>query len=162
MNAKLKEIVNEFAEFLDQKYQYLLQIKLFLVGVPDLISNEKINQLEFQNFMEKYELETTKFLSEKNWYQEKIAEKLNIKKEEVNFKLLVNLGFSEFKEKGRKALHISNEITMILFKISVYIKNFSKLQQKFGQLNNFLYQKDYSITGVPISVTPGRNFYGEA
>ena len=162
MDTNLNEIVTEFAGFLERKYHYLTRIKLFLVGVPELFTDNKINQVEFQNFMDKYELETARYLSEKNWYQEKIAEHLNIKKEQVNFKLLVNLGFSEFEDKGRNVLRISNEITLLLFKIAVYMKNYLKLQREFSRLNTFLDQKDYSPRGVQVSVSPGRNFYGEA
>ena len=102
------------------------------------------------------------FLAEKNWHLEKIAEKLNIKKEQVNFKLLVTMGYKEFEDKGRRVLRISNEITLLLYKISVYMKNYLKPQQEFMRLNNFLYQKDYSPRGVEVPYHPGKNFYGEA
>jgi hypothetical protein len=159
---KTDEVVNQFLTFLDEKYAYLTRIKLFLAGVPDLFTNGQITGTEFQTFLEKYELETAKFLAEKQWYQEKIAEGLNLEAEQITFKLLVSLGFNEFEEKGRRVLRISNEITLLLFKISIYMKNFLKLQREFMQVNNFLVQKDYSAKGVEISYDPGRTFYREA
>jgi hypothetical protein len=162
MNMNEDEIIKEFLSFLAEKYQALTKIKLFLVGVPELFANGKITEQVFQTFLEKYELETAKFISEKNHYQQEIAKKLNITKEQVNFNLLVDLGHKEFKDISRKVLSISNEISLLLYKIAIYMKNFSKLQQEFIRLNNFLFQKDYSAKGVEMSCDPGRNFYGEA
>ena len=162
LNMNTDEIIKDFSSFLEEKYQAFVKIKRFLVGIPELFANGNITHLEFQNFMEKYELETARFISEKNQYQQEIAEKLHIAKEQVNFKSLVNLGYREFRDTGRKVLSISNEITLLLYKISIYMKNYAKLQQEFMRLNNFLYQKDYSAKGVEMSYDPGRNFYGEA
>ena len=162
MNMNADEIIKEFLNFLVEKYQALTKIKLFLVGIPELFANGKITEQEFQTFLEKYELETAKFISGKNHYQQEIAKKLNITKEQVNFKLLVDLGYKEFKDINRKALSISNEISLLLYKIAIYMKNFSKLQQEFMLLNNFLSQKDYSAKWVEMSCDPGRNFHGEA
>jgi hypothetical protein len=162
MNKNIDILVEDFLGFLNKKSQYLTNVKIFLLSIPELFPKGKISEMEFQNFMEKYEMETAAFLSEKNWYQEKIAEKLNVPKEQVTFKLLLNLGYNDFEATGRKVLRISNEITMLLFKISIYIKNYFKLQREFVGLNNFLYQKDYSARGMEMPYHPGKTFYGEA
>jgi hypothetical protein len=162
MNTNTDEIIKEFLSFLEEQIQVLTKIKLFLVSIPKLFTNGKISELEFQTFLEKYELETAAFIAEKNQYSKQIAEKLNIANDQVNFKLLVNLGYRKFKDRGLKMISISNEITLLLYKISIYMKNYSKLQRQFLSLNSFLHQKDYSARGVEIPYIPGRNFYGEA
>jgi hypothetical protein len=162
----MNDVIKDFLEFLSDEYSYLLKIKLFLLEIPDLITNGNINELEFQGFLEKYEVETAKFVFEKNRHKELIANKLHIKPEQVTLKLLVHLGHNEFEEKGRKVLKISNDISMNLMKVAVYIRNFSKMQHEFQRLNNFLYQKDYTPSGVTrqnaYNYNRGRNYYGEA
>jgi len=164
MNAELNELITNFLNFLNEEYHSLVKIKVFLLGIPELISNGKINQLEFQNFLEKYELQTASMIYEKNRFKDQIAEKLSTSREEVNFKVLVNLGFHDFEDIGRRVLRISNEITLLLVKISVYLKNFTRMQQEFKRLNHFLSHNDYSPRGESAftAYNPGRNFYGEA
>ncbi|MCX6580654.1 MAG: hypothetical protein NT166_10785 [Candidatus Aminicenantes bacterium] len=162
----MNEILENFLKFLAEEYDYLVKIKLFLLDVPDMITTGKINEPEFRDFMEKYELETARFLFEKNRFKESIAGQLNIPPGQATFKMLVNLGRREFEETGAKVIKITNEISKLLLRISIYLDNFSKLQNKFKRFNNFLYRNDYSAAarGVELShnYTPGRNFYGEA
>lgn len=160
----MKETVRNFLTFLSEEYSYLTKIKIFLIKIPKLITNGDINELEFQEFLEKYELETSRFVFEKNRYKEKLAEELNLRQDQVNFRMLVSMGFDEFRDKGRRVLRITNEITLLLLKTSVYIKNFSNLQREFKRLNTFLYQGDYNARGTEPSHTyrPGGKFYGEA
>lgn len=162
---KIEEIDN-YLEFLNSEYDYLVKIKLFLVTVPEMIANGNINQLEFQGFMEKYEVETSGFMFRKSTHKELIAKKLHVKPDQVSFKLLVHLGYKEFEEKGRQVVKITNEISQGLNKIIIYLKNFSKMQQEFQRLNSFLYQEDYSPRGIgretAYNYNRGRNFYGEA
>lgn len=160
----MKETVRNFLTFLSEEYSYLTKIKIFLVKIPKLITDGDINELEFQNFLEKYELETSRFVYEKNRYKEKIAEELNLKPEQITFRMLVSMGFDDFRDKGRRVLRITNEITLLLLKTSIYMKNFSNLQREFRRLNNFLYQSDYNARGTEPSHTyrPGGKFYGEA
>ncbi len=161
---KMKETVRNFLTFLSEEYGYLTKIKIFLIKIPKLITNGDINELEFQNFLEKYELETSRFLFEKNRHKEKIAEELNLKPEQVTFRMLVSMGFDDFRDKGHRVLRITNEISLLLLKTSVYIKNFSNLQREFRRLNNFLYQGDYNARGTEPSHSyrPAGKSYGEA
>jgi hypothetical protein len=149
---------------LSEEYSYLTKIKIFLIKIPGLITNGDINELEFQNFLEKYELETSRFLYEKNRYKDKIADELKLKPEQVTFRMLVSMGFEDFRDKGHRVLRITNEITLLLLKTSVYMKNFSNLQREFRRLNNFLYQGDYNARGTEPShsYSPGGKFHGEA
>ena len=162
---KIEEIDN-FLQFINSEHDYLVKVNLFLVGVPEMIVNGNINQMEFQGFMEKYEVETSSFMYRKNLYKETIAERLHIQPDQVTFKLLVHLGYKEFEEKGRMVVKITNDITLNLNKITIYLKNFSKMQQEFQRLNSFLYQEDYSRQGIgresAYNYNRGRNFYGEA
>jgi hypothetical protein len=162
----MDEVIKEYLEFLSEEYGYLFKIKLFLMDIPDMIATGSISELEFQGFLEKHEVETSRFLFEKNRYQESIAKNLHISKEQVTLKLLVHLGYKAFEEQGRNVLRITNEITLHLVKISVFLKNFSKMQQEFKRLNNFLYQENYSPQSIDghtaYSFNRGRNFYGEA
>lgn len=162
----MNDILDNFLKFLAEEYDYLVKIKLFLVNVPDMITTGKINELEFRDFMEKYELETARFLFEKNRFKDSIAAQLNIPSAQVTFKVLVNLGRAEFEETGAKVIKITNEISKLLLKISIYLDNFSRLQNKFKRFNNFLYRNDYSAAALGVepsyNYTPGRNFYGEA
>ncbi|MCP5102918.1 MAG: hypothetical protein GY950_06055 [bacterium] len=160
--VKLNTIVENFLTFLAEEYRYLTRIKLFLVKVPEMIVNGDINQLEFQDFLEKYELETARFIFEKNRFKEEIARELQSPIEEITFKRLAGLGHRGFEDKGLRVLRISNEINLLLLKISVYLKNFSRMQDEFKRLNNFLYQGDYSARGAEPSYNPGGNFYVEA
>jgi hypothetical protein len=163
---KLDETVNQFSKFLSEEYGYLLKIKLFLLDVPGMITAGNINELEFQGFLEKYEVETSRFLFEKNRYKEEIAGLLNVPREQVTFKLLVSLGYLEFDNKAHRVLKIANEITMNLLKVSVFIRNFARMNQEMKRLNTFLYQEDYSPTGMETggsyTYQRGGNFYGEA
>jgi hypothetical protein len=160
----MKETVRNFLNFLSEEYSYLTNIKIFLIKIPRLITSNDINELEFQKFLEKYELESLRFVKEQNNFKEKIGEELNLRPEQVTYRMLVSMGFDEFADLGRRVLRITNEITMLLMKASVYLKNFSRLQGEFMRLNNFLYQHDYSARGTESSYTykPGMNFYGEA
>lgn len=160
----MKETIRNFLNFLSEEYSYLTNIKIFLVKIPKLITDGDINELEFQKFLEKYELESLRFVKEQNNFKEKIAEEMNLRPEQVSYRMLVSMGFEEFSELGRRVLRIINEITMLLMKASVFLKNFSRLQGEFTRLNNFLYQHDYSARGTEASHTykPGMNFYGEA
>ena len=163
---KLDEYVNQYLQFLSEEYGYLVKIKLFLLDMPGMITGGNINELEFQGFMEKYEVETSRYLFEKNRHRKAIAEVLRIPIEEITFKFLVGLGYREFENKGHRVLKITNEITMQLLKVSVYIRSFSQMNQEMKRLNNFLYQSDYSPSGLDTqgaySYSRGRNFYGEA
>lgn len=163
---KLDEYVNQYLQFLSQEYGYLVKIKLFLLDVPGMIADGNINELEFQGFMEKYEVETSRYLFEKNRHRQDIADLLRISRDEVTFKFLVGLGYREFENKGHRVLKISNEITMQLLKVSVYIRSFAQMNQEMKRLNNFLYQSDYSPTGMETqnaySYSRGRNYVGEA
>jgi len=160
----MKETVQNFLAFLSEEYSYLTKIKIFLVKIPGLITDGDINELEFQEFLEKYELESSRFVYEKNRYKEKIAGELNLEPEQITFRMLANMGFDEFRDKGRQVLRITNEITLLLLKTSIYMKNFSNLQREFRRLNNFLYQRDYNARGTEPSHSyrPGGKFYGEA
>jgi hypothetical protein len=160
----VKTIIQDFLTFLAEEYSYLTRIKVFLLKVPELITSGQVNELEFQNFLEKYELETSRFLYEKNRFKEEIARELNLPIEQVTFRRLVNLGYRGFEDKGRRVLKVSNEISLLLLKISIYLKNFARMQNEFRRLNTFLYQHDYSARGTDssYSYTPGRNFHGEA
>lgn len=163
---KLDEHVNQYLQFLSQEYSYLVKIKLFLLDVPGMIADGNINELEFQGFMEKYEVETSRFLFEKNRHRQTIADLLHIPLDKVTFKFLVSLGYREFENKGHRVLKITNEITMQLLKVSVYIRSFAQMNQEMKRLNNFLYQSDYSPNGLEshgtYSYSRGRNFVGEA
>lgn len=159
---KLKQEVGSFLNFLSEEYSYLTRIKLFLVNIPDLITTGEITQVEFQNFLEKFELETASFVYEKNRHKERISRLLNISPDELTFRQLVKLGFKEFEEKGFRVLRMTNEINMQLLKISVFMKNFSKLQSDFKRLNSFLYQNDYSARGSETTYNPGGSLYMEA
>lgn len=162
----MKELMNEFLSFLSEEYSYLEDVRSFLIEIPQLIANGSISQLEFQMFLEKYEVQTSRYIFERNRYREAIAARLHIQIDQVTFKLLVHVGYSAFEEKGLHLLKISNEIKMLLLKISIYLQNFAKMQLEFKRLNNFLYQKDYSPHSVktdgPYNFNRGRNFYGEA
>ncbi len=162
----MKELTKDFLSFLCEEYSYLEKVKLFLAEIPQLIANGSISQMEFQMFLEKYEVETSRYLFERNKYKEQIALKLHVQKDQVTFKLLVHLGYTEFEEKGLNLLKITNEIKMFLMKISIYLQNFARMQLEFKRLNNFLYQKDYSPHSVktegPYNFNRGRNFHGEA
>jgi hemerythrin-like domain-containing protein len=160
----MKETVRNFLNFLSEEHSYLTNIKIFLIKIPKLITSGDINELEFQKFLEKYELESLRFVKEQKHFKEKISEELNLRPEQVTYRMLVSMGFDEFSELGRRVLRITNEITMLLLKTSVYLKNFSRLQGEFMRLNNFLYRHDYSARGTESSYTykPGMNFYGEA
>jgi hypothetical protein len=162
----MKELTNEFLTFLSEEYDYLENVKSFLVEIPALIANGSISQMEFQMFLEKYEVQTSRYIFERNKYREGIAAKLHVKKDQVTFQLLVHVGYPEFEEKGLKLLKITNEIKMHLLKITIYLRNFAKMQLEFKRLNNFLYQKDYSPRSVetdgPYNFNRGRNFHGEA
>jgi hypothetical protein len=161
---KMDELIKEFSDFLADEYRYLNQVKVFLMGIPERISEGDTDHFEFQNFIEKYEVQNAHFLHEKNRFKERIGEQLNMKKEQVTFRLLVQLGHREFEETGRNVLKISNEITMLLLKISIFLRNFTKLQMEFKRLNGYLYQHDYSSRGMVVenSYHTGRNFHGEA
>jgi hypothetical protein len=89
---------------------------------------------------------------------------MNVAPEQVTFLLLARLGYRDFEEKGHRVLKVSNEIAMLLLKISIYMRNFSRLRQEFKHLNHFLYQNDYSSRGTAVEnrYNPGKNFYGEA
>lgn len=158
----MKDAIEKFLNFLSEEYEYLVKIKVFLVRIPELIAKGDINNLEFQSFLEKYEVETAHFLHEKNLYKEKIAKHMNIPAQQLTFNKLVQLGYKEFEDKGWRILHISNEINLLLVKISVYLRNFSRLQNEFKRLNSFLYQNDYSARGAAAPYSPGRNFHREA
>lgn len=158
----MKYAIEKFLNFLSEEYDYLTRIKLFLVRIPELIAKGDINELEFQQFMEKYEVETAHYVREKTRYKELIAKQSGIPADEVTFKMLEKLGYPEFADKGRRVLKISNEISLLLMKIAVYLRNFAKMQDEFRRLNSFLYQNDYSHRGASPSYNPGRNFYGEA
>ncbi len=160
----MDELIRDFLDFLAAEYKYLDQVKVFLTDIPEMITDGRINELEFQNFIEKYEIQNAHLLYEKNRYKEKIGEKLNIKKEQVSFRLLVKMGYRDFDSIGRNELKISNEISMSLLRISIFLRNYAKLQYEFKRLNSFLFQHDYSSRGVAVEYTyrPGRNFYGEA
>jgi len=155
-------LMKEFSDFLAEELQFLTNIKLFLARVPELLTSGEITQIEFQEFLEKYEIETARFLFEKNDYKDQIAEKLAISPAYFTFNLLAQLGFREFEDLSRRIFKAANEIGVQLVKVSIYLKNFTKLQQDFRRLNNFLYQKDYSLRGVDSPYSPGRNFYREA
>jgi hypothetical protein len=161
-SEKMKYATEKFLSFLAEEYDYLTKIKIFLIRIPELIAAGDINELEFQNFLEKYEVETAHFLHEKNRYKERIAKQLNIPVQQVTFNKLVQLGYREFEDKAWRVLKITNDINLLLVKISVYLRNFAKLQNEFKRLNSFLYQNDYSARGAPTSYSPGRNFHGEA
>jgi len=160
----MNELINDFSEFLASENQYLSQVKLFLVGIPEQVTRGEMNHVEFQHFLEKYEVQNAHFIYEKKRFMEKIADALQIKTNQVSFRMLVQLGYREFESIGRNALKLSNEIRMLLIKISIFMKNFSKLQKEFKRLNGFIYQHDYSHQGVAAehSYRPGRNYYGEA
>ncbi len=158
----MKELMNGFSAFLLEEYNYLAQIKVFLQRMPELITSGQVTQFEFQNFLEKYELETYRFVAEKNKYKEQISQSLNIPVHQISFKLLVGMGFRQFQEVGRKVLRAANEISMLLMKVSVYMRTFSQMQGDFKRLNNFLYRKDYSVRGQESQYDPGQNFYREA
>ncbi len=158
----MNEIIIRFLQFLAEEHNYLVSIRKFLSEIPALITSGQITEFEFQNFLEKHELQTARFIFDKNQYRAEIAKSINTAAENINFKLLVKMGFREFESKGRKVLKISNEISRELVKISIFLRNFSKLQTELKRLNNFLIQKDYSPRGVESTYAPGRNFYGEA
>lgn len=157
-------LINDFLNFLSEEYSYLVKIKVFLVNVPQMITGNKINEVEFQAFLEKYEVETSRYVFERKRFKDQIAQKLNIPAEQVNFTYLVRLGYREFDEKARRVLRITNDINQLLFKIAIFLRNFHRLQQEFKRLNSFLYQHDYTSRGqtVASAYTPGKNFYGEA
>lgn len=157
-------LVNDFLNFLADEYRYLVKIKVFLVGVPKLITESKINEQEFQVFLEKYEVETAHYLFEKKRFLEQIAQRLKVSVQQVNFKYLVRLGYQGFNDKGRRVLRITNEIKQLLIKVAIFLRNFQRMQQEFRRLNSFLYQHDYSSMGhsKDVAYTPGRNYYGEA
>ncbi|MGE5343867.1 MAG: hypothetical protein ACM3SY_20545 [Candidatus Omnitrophota bacterium] len=160
----MNELINEFLEFLNQENQYLSQVKLFLMGIPERIAAGEISQMDFQAFLEKYEVQNAHMVYEKNRFKEKIGEQLNIKTDQVSFRLLVHIGHREFEETGRVLLKHTNEISMLLMKISIFLKNFEKMQMEFKRLNSYLFQNDYSPRGLSAEhyCRPGRNFYGEA
>lgn len=160
----MKELIKEFSEFLAEEYRHLTRVKVFLMKVPRLIGEGEIDQIEFQNFLEKYEVQNSHFINEKKRFNHQIAEKLNIEPEEVSLSRLVRMGYRELNDIGHRVVRISNDISMLLLKISIFLKNFSRMQQEFKRLNHFLHQNDYSPRGVamePVYRT-GRNFYGEA
>jgi len=162
----MNEETKNYLTFLNEEFSYLLKIKLFLLEIPGMITRGDINQLEFQSFLEKYEMEMSRFLFEKNRHKENIAQKMRVKADQVTFKLLVHVGNKDFEAMGRKIVKITNEITMHLFKVSVYMQNFAKMQMEFKRLNSFLYQNDYSAAGLGrdniYNFNSGRNFVGEA
>ncbi|MCP4213733.1 MAG: hypothetical protein GY765_03705 [bacterium] len=158
----MNKTTNDYLVFLNEQYKDLTKVKQFLSGVPKLLTSGMINQMEFQNFLEKYEMESAGLLFEENRLKQALADGLRIKPQQVSFKLLVKIGHREFEEIGRRVLRITNEIKMLMMKVAVYLKSFTRLQQEMASLNNFLYQEDYSARGVERPYTPGRRFYGEA
>lgn len=162
----MKELMKDFLSFLSEEYGYLEEVKAFLVQIPELIANGRISQMEFQMFLEKYEVQTSRYLFERNKHIEAIAAQMHVPKDQVSFSLLVHVGYKEFEEKGLNLFKITNEIKMHLLKITIFLQNFAKMQLEFKRLNNFLYQKDYSPRSVkaegPYNFNRGRNFYGEA
>ncbi len=151
--------VYKFLNFLNEEYNYLTRIKIFLGKVPAMIMSGEINQVEFQNFLEKYELENSRFVFDKNRYREEIGGCLSMPAQAVTFKVLVSRGFREFENIGRRVLRIANEIKMLLVKITVYMKNFARMQQEFQRLNAFILQSDYSARGAEANYNynPGKN-----
>jgi hypothetical protein len=162
----MDELIKEYLSFLAEQYGYLTKIKLFLNRIPQMIVKGEVNQLEFQGFLEKYEVQNAHFIYEKNRFQQRIGERMRVTPEQVTFKLLVHVGHRQFEDKGRRLLRITNEIKMQLVKISIYMKNFARMQEDFRRLSNFLYQNDYTPRGTaggnPYLTNTGRNYYGEA
>lgn len=162
MDTNLTSTVKEFLGFLNEECDYLERVKLLMVRIPELISNGGITQMEFHDFLETFEIETSRYLNEKSKYKETLAGLLKTTTGDITFKLLVALGFPEFEETGRRVLRLGNEIKLLMLKITIFQNNFNKLQSGFKRLNNFLYQSDYSPRGSEPRYAPGRNFYMEA
>jgi len=71
------------------------------------------------------------------------------------------LGYTEFSELGRKIIPLAQENSNLLLQVSVYLKNYARLNQAFMGLNNFFRRESYSPAEMrrnPI----GQNFFSEA
>ncbi len=154
--------VKDFYDFLDVETKRLLKIRDFIATIPDRITRGEITTIEFQNFVETYELETYKFHNTKQDHIKKVTESLNIPAEELSFQLLVKMGYTDFIKLAPEFIAITDQIKSMLLKTSIFIKNFMRLNQELMKLNNYLLQNDYSRQGREKSDHHSYSFYREA
>lgn len=160
----MKETIREFSALLKNELNFLLAVKAFLATIPEALEKGDVLIRDFQLFMEKYEYDSHCLLAEKNHLLKEIAALLNIAVENLNLPLLVNMGYGEFEDIQIKIHKTTNEVSLQLLKISIFLKNYARLNTEQLGFNSFLFQSNYSdsLTNKKFNSRKGQRFYGEA
>jgi len=144
----MNELINDFLGFLDDELNYLTGVSNFLETIPKLITENRIKEYEFGNFLEKYELELYRIASKKKSFFMRLAHYYNIDVVELNLSYLIKMGHKEFIDTGRNIIKLSNRIKLLLLKVSIYLEKFKQLNTNMKTLNKFLFQNNYASDGI--------------
>jgi len=139
-------VIKEFFVFLENELSYLENVSKFLDSVPKLITGNRIDSYEFGNYLEKYELEVYRIASQKKGLLLQLAAS----------------GHKEFIEMGKKIFAVSNRIKFTLLKVSIYLSKFTKLNNDLKKVNRFLFQDNYSASGIEKKEQKNSLFFSEA
>lgn len=141
-------VIKDFFVFLENELSYLEKVSQFLDSVPKLITGNRIDSYEFGNYLEKYELEVYRIASQKKGLLLQLAAYYKIDVTDVSFTYISNSGHKEFLQIGKKIFDISNRIKFTLLKVSIYLAKFTKLNNDLKKVNRFLFQDNYSASGI--------------
>ena len=158
----MKDKIEEFLVFLNQSINELEKMNKFIKTIPQLIESDKINLIEYQNKIEGFELIIYKIMSQKLVFIKDISNSLNIKPNELNMKLLYNMGFTKITTLYNKLQNLTNSLPYSILKATVYLKNYMNLNRKFQNINSILNNTSYTFKGEELKTQKVSSFSREA
>jgi len=158
----MKDKIEDFLIFLNQSIDELEKMNAFIKQIPQLIESDKINLNEYQNKIENFELKIYKIMSQKLVYIKDISNSLNIKPNELNMKLLYNMGFTKITTLYNKLQNLTNNLPYSILKATVYLKNYMSLNRRFQNINSILNNTSYTYKGEELKTQKVSSFSREA
>lgn len=148
MNETNKALQTIFTE----EYELLLHIRNFLLLLPQLMANSRLQEMEPFNFMETNEVRCRDLLQRKQIAMAAVATELGVPVSRITFTLLAQSDEgSEFAALGLQLNQMARELSFALLKSSIYLKNFSHLNQSLQRLVDMFQSRGYSREGQRMS-----------
>jgi hypothetical protein len=142
------KIINGFLKSLNEEYLYLVKTRGFLKDLENKMVHEDLLTIDFCNIIQEFEMKAEYYLKLKEEMIFKVAGALNIESGRVSFKLLINLGYTDFRVLSGNINKMSLEVRQLLLKLSVLLRTFVRYNENEKRINKYVSQRNYSVKPV--------------